>query len=127
MKIQPAILSLMFLAAATMGLRAEQFSYEEANQGFKTPSGNIICLSAVVMQNGKEDISIIDCRIAKVDQWSVREAPCPSAKWDKFNVFSIEHKAAKAQLLVVTNRLRLKVLIKVTVQDGIRGLRVWRL
>jgi hypothetical protein len=39
----------------------------------------------------------------------------------------LDPRAAKAQLLVVTNRLRLKVLIKVTVQDGIRGLRVWRL
>jgi hypothetical protein len=39
----------------------------------------------------------------------------------------LDPRAAKAQLLGVTNRLRLKVLIKVTVQDGIRGLRVWRL
>ena len=36
-------------------------------------------------------------------------------------------RAAKAQLLVVTNRLRLKVLMKVAIRDGIRGLRVWRL
>lgn len=39
----------------------------------------------------------------------------------------LDPRAAKAQLLVVTKRLRLKVLIKVTVQDGIRGLRIWRL
>jgi hypothetical protein len=39
----------------------------------------------------------------------------------------LDPRAAKTQLLVVTKRLRLKVLIKVTVQDGIRGLRVWRL
>jgi hypothetical protein len=39
----------------------------------------------------------------------------------------LDPRQAKAQLLVVTKRLRLKVLIKVTIQDGIRGLRVWRL
>lgn len=40
---------------------------------------------------------------------------------------SINPREAKAQLLVVTKRLRLKILTKVVVQDGIRGLRVWRL
>lgn len=40
---------------------------------------------------------------------------------------SINPKEAKAQLLVVTKRLRIKILTKVVVQDGIRGLRVWRL
>ncbi len=39
----------------------------------------------------------------------------------------LDPRAAKAQLLVVTKRLKLNVLIKVTIQDGIRGLRVWRL
>lgn len=34
---------------------------------------------------------------------------------------------AKAQLLVVTKRLKVKILTKVVIEDGIRGLRVWRL
>lgn len=34
---------------------------------------------------------------------------------------------AKAQLMVVLKRLRIKVLVKSTIEDGIRGLRVWRL
>lgn len=34
---------------------------------------------------------------------------------------------ARAQLMVVINRLRLKVLIKTTIEDGIRGLRIWRI
>lgn len=37
----------------------------------------------------------------------------------------LDPKRAKAQVLVVTNRLRIKVLIKVVIQDGIRGLRIW--
>lgn len=32
---------------------------------------------------------------------------------------------ARAQVMVVTKRLRLKVLTKVVIQDGIRGLRIW--
>jgi CRISPR/Cas system CSM-associated protein Csm5 (group 7 of RAMP superfamily) len=90
--------SLAFFALVATSLHAQQFSYEEANQGFKTPSGNIVCLSAVAMQNGKEDIPIIDCRISKVDQWTVREASCSQSQWDKFNGFSIEHKAQKVRL-----------------------------
>jgi hypothetical protein len=39
----------------------------------------------------------------------------------------LDPKRAKAQLLVVTKRLRIKILIKVEIEDGIRGLRVWRL
>lgn len=34
---------------------------------------------------------------------------------------------ARAQVMVVTKRLKLKVLIKVTIEDGIRGLRIWPL
>jgi hypothetical protein len=34
---------------------------------------------------------------------------------------------ARTQLMVVVKRLRLKVLIKTTIEDGIRGLRVWRM
>ena len=39
----------------------------------------------------------------------------------------LDYARAKAQLLVVTDRLRVKVLIKPTIEDGIRGLRVWRM
>ena len=38
----------------------------------------------------------------------------------------LEPRTAKAQVLAVTRRLRLKVLVKVVVVDGIRGLRIWR-
>lgn len=34
---------------------------------------------------------------------------------------------ARAQVLVVTKRLKLKVLMKVVITGGIRGLRIWRL
>jgi hypothetical protein len=34
---------------------------------------------------------------------------------------------AKAQLMVVTERLRVKVLTKVVIEENIRGLRVWRM
>lgn len=34
---------------------------------------------------------------------------------------------ARAQLIEVTKRLRIKVLIKVVLVDGVRGLRVWRM
>ena len=53
--------------------------------------------------------------------------------WPKFkkgtSVFfpCLDYARAKAQLLVVTDRLKLKVLIKPTIEDGIRGLRVWRM
>jgi hypothetical protein len=39
----------------------------------------------------------------------------------------LDPKCAKTQLLEVTNRLRLKVLVKIIILDGIRGLRVWRM
>jgi hypothetical protein len=39
----------------------------------------------------------------------------------------LDYTRAKTQLLVVIKRLKLKVLIKPLIEDGIRGLRVWRL
>lgn len=39
----------------------------------------------------------------------------------------LDYARAKAQLMVVTDRLGLKVLVKGTIEDGIRGLRVWRM
>lgn len=39
----------------------------------------------------------------------------------------LDPKRAKTQLLEVTKRLRIKILTKAVVVDGIRGLRVWRL
>lgn len=34
---------------------------------------------------------------------------------------------AKTQLMVVLNRLGINVLVKPTIEEGIRGLRVWRM
>lgn len=34
---------------------------------------------------------------------------------------------ARAQLMVVTKRLKIKILTKVVIEEGIRGLRVWRM
>jgi hypothetical protein len=39
----------------------------------------------------------------------------------------LDYDRAEAQLMVVINRLRVKVLTKRTIEDGIRGLRVWRM
>jgi hypothetical protein len=53
--------------------------------------------------------------------------------WRKFkrgtSIFfpCLDPKRTKAQVLVVTKRLKLKVLIKAVIEDGIRGLRVWRM
>jgi hypothetical protein len=38
----------------------------------------------------------------------------------------LDQERAEAQLMVVLNRLRIKVLVKHTIEDGIRGLRIWR-
>jgi hypothetical protein len=38
----------------------------------------------------------------------------------------LDQDRAETQLMVVMNRLRLKVLVKHVIEDGIRGLRVWR-
>jgi hypothetical protein len=39
----------------------------------------------------------------------------------------LDYDRAEAQLMVVINRLKVKVLTKRTIEDGIRGLRVWRM
>lgn len=39
----------------------------------------------------------------------------------------LDYDRAETQLMVVIKRLRVKVLIKRTIEDGIRGLRVWRM
>ncbi len=39
----------------------------------------------------------------------------------------LDYKRAEAQLMVVIDRLCIKVLIKPTIEGGIRGLRVWRM
>jgi hypothetical protein len=52
--------------------------------------------------------------------------------WSKFRkgysffVPCIDHKAAQEALLQVMRRLKMKVVTKVVVDDGIKGLRVWR-
>jgi hypothetical protein len=53
--------------------------------------------------------------------------------WKKFkrgtSIFfpCLDPRRAKTQVLVVTKRLKLKVLIKAVIEDGIRGLRIWSL
>ena len=53
--------------------------------------------------------------------------------WRKFkkgrSIFlpCLDPKRAKTQLLEVTDRLRLKVLVKVIIEESIRGLRIWRM
>lgn len=39
----------------------------------------------------------------------------------------LDYERAETQLMGVMDRLRLKVLIKPTIESGIRGLRVWRM
>ena len=39
----------------------------------------------------------------------------------------LDQERAQTQLMVVMNRLRLKVLVKHSIEGGIRGLRVWRM
>lgn len=38
----------------------------------------------------------------------------------------LDPKVAKAEIVPVLNRLRIKPLFKVEIRDGIRGLRIWR-
>lgn len=52
--------------------------------------------------------------------------------WKKFRpgysffVPCIDHEAARATLAVVTKRLKIKTVSKVVIEDGVSGLRVWR-
>lgn len=39
----------------------------------------------------------------------------------------LDPRRATAQLMVVMDRLRIEVLVKPTVENGVRGLRVWRM
>lgn len=39
----------------------------------------------------------------------------------------LDLRAARLEIRTVTDRLRIEVLLKYSVEDGIRGLRVWRL
>ena len=54
-------------------------------------------------------------------------------RWQEFKkgmsffVPCLDPPRAKAQVLAVTRRLRIKVLTKIVVVQGIRGLRIWRL
>ena len=98
MKVHCVFAFLLTFLILVPSAQAQSFSYEEANQGFKTPSGNIVCLSAVAMQNGKEDRPIIDCRIGTVEQWTIKSAECSAQDWNRFNLFSIEHQGAATRL-----------------------------
>ena len=44
-----------------------------------------------------------------------------------FFVPCIDEKAAREEIARVTKRLKLEVVTKVVVEDGVKGLRVWRL
>jgi hypothetical protein len=52
--------------------------------------------------------------------------------WSKFHkgysffVPCIDHEAARAEVNRVTNRLGIKILTRVTIEEGVKGLRVWR-
>lgn len=43
-----------------------------------------------------------------------------------FFVPCIDEKAAKEEVMRVARRLRFEVVTKIVVQDGVKGLRVWR-
>jgi len=53
--------------------------------------------------------------------------------WSKFRtgqsffVPCIDHEAAKDEVKKVARRLRLKLFYKIVIEEGIKGLRVWRL
>lgn len=53
-------------------------------------------------------------------------------QWKKFrpgmSIFipCLDPKRARTQLIAVTRRLKIKILTKVVIEEGIRGLRVWR-
>jgi len=53
-------------------------------------------------------------------------------KWSKFHkgcsffVPCIDHRAAKKSVLTVAERLKMDVVIKVVIEDGIKGVRIWR-
>jgi hypothetical protein len=53
-------------------------------------------------------------------------------KWAKFRkgysffIPCIDHKTARKVLKSVTKRLQINIVTKVVIQDGIKGLRVWR-
>ena len=52
--------------------------------------------------------------------------------WSKFRrgtsffVPCIDEKAARKEIAAITKRLKIPVVTKVTIEDGIKGLRVWR-
>lgn len=44
-----------------------------------------------------------------------------------FFIPCLNPREAKKEILCTTNRLKLKVLTKVVIEEGVRGLRVWRI
>ena len=55
-----------------------------------------------------------------------------SIDWSKFRtgysffIPCIDHKAALAELHRVTKRLKIETVTKVVIEDGVKGLRIWR-
>lgn len=54
-------------------------------------------------------------------------------RWDKFRkgysffVPCIDHKMARKELSLVAKRLKLNIITKVVIVEGIKGLRIWRI
>jgi hypothetical protein len=48
-------------------------------------------------------------------------------KGASFFVPCIDWREARRKVLRITDRLRLQVITKVVIEDGVRGLRVWRM
>ena len=44
-----------------------------------------------------------------------------------FFVPCIDHKAARKELFLITKRLKMDVLTKVIIVEGVKGLRIWRI
>jgi hypothetical protein len=53
--------------------------------------------------------------------------------WSKFRVGQsvfvpcIDHVAARRTLVVITKRLKISIVTKVVIVDGVKGLRIWRI
>jgi hypothetical protein len=48
-------------------------------------------------------------------------------QWYSFFITCLDTSAAEDELLRVTKRLKMEIFVKVSVEEGIKGLRVWRI
>jgi hypothetical protein len=55
-----------------------------------------------------------------------------NVNWAKFKkgysffIPCIDHKAAREELATVTKRLKIDIVTKIVIEEGIKGLRIWR-